>query len=412
MTAEQPTVVVFLMTDLKGNDGAAAWARNLLSELRKITGIRFVVVMSAPPSVTTANEIIVKGESFDYFSIPWRDEVPPSDAGTMFCRIRSAIHQSCYHVGEKSIKMREYVDKELGVILESIRPDLLMINDIWSAFHLPSVFSVEQKKCLIMLNDEVAFHEELLSYLSPELGLYGSMKWIAHYRFRKKVEEIVRRCHATIVLASNDIPRTRPERQLTAILPPLLSERVESWTYSSNRSLLFVGHIGHFANRYAIEWICTKFMPAMRSQDSTIRMFIIGAADHSVPVHWQMENVEFLGDVGRDGIVQHLLNDDLFIAPIRNPYGAKLKVAECAAYGMPFVATEAAMSGLPFLERVPRVELEAPLTAAEIVKRCIDRGEMLMDLSAYIRVEMRRARWEQSRQWSDFVWTATGLGGA
>jgi hypothetical protein len=75
---------------------------------------------------------------------------------------------------------------------------------------------------------------------------------------------------------------------------------------------------------------------------------------------------------------------------------------------MPFVATEAAMSGLPFLSSIPRIDLDAPIAAALVVKHCIEHDEKLSELSAYIRRETRKARCEQSREWREFVWRALG----
>lgn len=399
------------MGDLRGKDGAAAWARNLLSQLRQIQGIRFVVVTSGASSICAGNERVALECKFEHVSIPLREDGSVSGSLAKLRDIRDAYGELCYHAWERVIQTRSYVEEEFKKIVESIRPDLVMINDIWAALHLPAMFDMQPRKCLILLNDEVALHKEWLSYLAPDLKLYGRIKWLAQYRFRKKVEGVIRKCHAIITLTRNDIPKVRPADQLAAVLPPLLSEPSKTWTYVKSRSLLFVGHIEHFSNRYAIEWICTKFMPAMYELDQDIKVSIVGAVWDRVPVRWRAPNVIFLGDVGRDGIISHLLTDDLFIAPISTPFGAKLKLAECAAFGMPFVATEAAMSGLPFLSRVPRIELEAPENAAVMVRQCIEQGERLTELSAYISRETRKAQHEQSSEWREFVWKAVAGAG-
>ncbi len=403
MTTRRPTVMIFLMADLGGKDGAAAWARHLLFQLRQIEGIRFVVVTSETSSRSRDHADAILEGAFEHVAIQWRENGAGTSGTERWVGVKRTIQRASDHIGEQLIRKQSHIDREFKAIVETVQPDLVMINDIWAAFHLPAVFDSNVRKCLILLNDEVSFHKQLLSYLGSDLTTYRWSRWIAQFRFRRKFERIVRRCQAIVVLTRNDIPKMRPANQLTAVLPPLLSEQSRGWEHTKSRRLLFVGHIRHFSNRYAIEWICTRLMPAMSELDDTVTMCIVGATDDCVPAHWRSSSVVFLGDAGREGIVRHLLSDDLFVAPISNPFGAKLKLAECAAYGMPFVATDAAMSGLPFLPNVPRIDLANPRAAALIIKQCIESGKTLRELSMYIEQETRKARCEQTQEWRVLV---------
>jgi hypothetical protein len=89
--------------------------------------------------------------------------------------------------------------------------------------------------------------------------------------------------------------------------------------------------------------------------DHVISIRIIGAEPANVPSEWRRQNVEFLG-VGDAALVDRELSETgLFIAPISNRFGSKIKLLDCLAIGTPFAATRQALSGLPGLSATPFV---------------------------------------------------------
>lgn len=98
-----------------------------------------------------------------------------------------------------------------------------------------------------------------------------------------------------------------------------------------------------------------------------------------------------------------MTSTDLFLAPIANNDGAKMKLAECAAHGMPFLATEAAMSGLPFLPFVPRIDLHEPRAAARLIVDHINNPESLRKLSESILAHTQDAWFKQSIAWNSLL---------
>ncbi|MBM0108906.1 glycosyltransferase [Steroidobacter sp. S1-65] len=355
---------------------------------------------------------------FEHISIPLIENKKGSADGmveyvsSLSRRIRRMVEGAYFFIFEKSLREQQHVDLEVVDTITSYAPEVVIVSDIWAALGVPSVFMRNWKVCLVLLNDEVAFHRELLfpRSISPtgRIVSTGRLIWrlarsLAQYRFKKRFEATVGRCRAIVTLTGNDIPRSAPAGVHVAVLPPLLSERSMLWSYTSSRSVLFVGHIDYFANRLAIGWICTKFAPALRMLDEAITISIIGATDSCVPDLWREHNVRFLGASSDDEVMDHLLRDNLFIAPIENAFGAKLKLAECASYATPFVATDAALSGLPFLTGVPRIVLDDYPNAALTVKKLLDDVSSLRALSGYIRDQMRDARKRQSSEWMDFI---------
>ena len=92
----------------------------------------------------------------------------------------------------------------------------------------------------------------------------------------------------------------------------------------------------------------------------------------------------YLG-VADDSAVKRLFQSEAaFIAPIGNSFGAKFKVAEAISYGIPLLATENAMSGVPFLPWLRRIQLENPRDAAAATHFLIENGNAQREMSAGI----------------------------
>jgi hypothetical protein len=113
--------------------------------------------------------------------------------------------------------------------------------------------------------------------------------------------------------------------------------------------------------------------------------------------------VSLMGYSTREEVVRQMISADLFIAPIANNFGAKLKLAECTSHGMPFMATPEAMSGLSFLRSMPEVDLEQPAAAARRVIELLDAPETLRQLSRSIAAQMEEARAVEADEWGSFL---------
>ncbi|HEY2343939.1 MAG TPA: hypothetical protein VGH90_12940, partial [Chthoniobacteraceae bacterium] len=119
------------------------------------------------------------------------------------------------------------------------------------------------------------------------------------------------------------------------------------------------------------------------------------------PSAWRRPNVDFL-DVGDRSLVEEkLVTTDLFIAPIANNFGSKIKLLDCLSHATPFVATEEAMSGLPFISDVPRIRLDQPEPAAQTIAKLIQEKTLLTALSQSLRQQLSRSLEARKGDWGD-----------
>jgi glycosyltransferase involved in cell wall biosynthesis len=211
-----------------------------------------------------------------------------------------------------------------------------------------------------------------------------------------------------VALSTNDFPKDLPDSLVRVAIPPVLPRSERQWAHQGSRSLFFVGSIAvlkyaHFDNRLAIEWLCLHLSPEIARLDDRVQINIIGASTEQVPRVWQRSNINFLGRADDEEVIRQMTSTDLFIAPIVNNLGAKLKLAQCLAYGTPFVATEAALSGLPFITGVPKIDLRRPDSAAVLVLGYLNDPSALTSLSRLIGEQARQGRIQQDQQWNLFL---------
>lgn len=412
-------VLVFCLSNFSQMRGGFLWTRNMLDILARTTNMNCIVISAWLPEVREDNERFVRGLGMDHIFLPITQSLDSNEgneveksAGVCALHLLSAFKEKYYFLGERLAKRNMHIDKEMRDIIIGVKPRLLLVNDIWSSMYIPSAFSLSVPRCLTITDSDVAFHrahrahggeegKDVLSEIRRRIVRHGN--WIANWRFRNYVRRIHNRCDGVVALSRTDLPSGLRSGVISAVLPPLLTESSSRWSYQASRCLLFVGNVAHFANRLAVEWICDRLAPEIHRLDKTIRINVIGASADQVRTKCRLDNVNLLGEASAGEVRLRMISDDLFVAPIANSFGAKLKLAECSSHGMPFLATAPAMSGLSFLKAVPTIDLEMPRAAALLITQYVNNPEALACLSSYITDEMRQARMEQDVAWRAFL---------
>jgi hypothetical protein len=113
--------------------------------------------------------------------------------------------------------------------------------------------------------------------------------------------------------------------------------------------------------------------------------------------------VLYLGNCDKAAVIDRFARSDLFIAPIDNDYGSKIKLLECLAHGTPFVATSNALSGLPFLTCVPKVNLNSPAAAAQVVMKLVSEPGRLTQLAMRLEHEVAEFQIRERGSWGRLI---------
>lgn len=289
------------------------------------------------------------------------------------------------------------IDTTFADLIRAFNAQAVIVDYVPSASYVRSIYSAPIGRVTITLNREADRYRELsrTGKLPPD----APPAWIAAARANRFEKWIYRHSDAVIALGDGDLPswRGRPHRR--EVMPPVFDASPFRWQYTGMRTVFFVGNVAHYPNLQAIEWLATKLAPELEAIDSGIEIRILGASAGMVPADWRRPNVLFLG-AGEDEVpTGEFVIAGLFVAPIANAYGSKIKLLDCLAHETPFVATAEALTGLPFVSGVPQIKLEQPRAAGELISDLLSRRETLELLSERLSSErdaflaQRDGRW-------------------
>ncbi len=111
------------------------------------------------------------------------------------------------------------------------------------------------------------------------------------------------------------------------------------------KRILFLGNYEYPPNVDAVFWMLDEVMPKVWLQSPAAKFAIAG---YAMPQHWAQrwpdERIEWHGFVQDLTALQR--SSSVFVAPLRDGGGSKLKVLEAMAAGLPLVATQQGVSGL------------------------------------------------------------------
>jgi glycosyltransferase involved in cell wall biosynthesis len=204
----------------------------------------------------------------------------------------------------------------------------------------------------------------------------GFISYLRLRAFERKVHKLV---DQFIAIAEADVPSYLGKK--AAVIVPYLDAKTVSWNYTESGQVFFAGGGGHYHNFLAIEWLLCELAPKLLKLNSNIKIVIAGTAPNQVPENWQIENAELLGFVSQEKNEHLFQTADLFVCPIKNDHGVKIKSIECVSYGTPLFATAATLKGLPYLSDIPVLDLNNPDEAATYICEALSKREVLDQLS-------------------------------
>jgi GT2 family glycosyltransferase len=183
--------------------------------------------------------------------------------------------------------------------------------------------------------------------LEREAELEGSdAKRVAAQDMRTLELDLVQKADATIVLSSFELDLLRkltPTANLYEI--PIVREvpKLSNRRFEERQDILFVGGFEHQPNVDAVQWFVAEVMPKLQQQGFDGKLIVVGS---KMPAHikaLERQGVEMRGYV--EDLEALFAEVRLSVAPLRYGAGLKGKVISSLSYGVPVVATPAAVEG-------------------------------------------------------------------
>jgi len=373
-------VIYFTRADLGVTDsGGSLVSRNHLR--RMATDPRLDVTFCCPGRIVSENlmEKFAASIGVPFHFIPFQEDPPPVQTQWPFTFELEALSQP-------------HVDGAVLKIVDKIKPDVVAVDYLFSALYVRSLFSIPIRRIVITLNRETEFYKSFrkVAGVPPDPSedrvaafehlIYGASNFV-------------------VVMSAADTPSGVSQK--TRIIAPLFDHSHSQWSYTGNNKVLFIGNVAHYPNFEAVNWLAARLAPILESIGSKAQIRAIGTLPEQAPPVWKRANLTFLGRGDSSLVANELVDADLFIAPIANNFGSKIKLLDCLSHGTPFIATNEAMSGLPFLDEIPRIRLDQPRHAAEMIEALLSDKASLTSLSHRNTQQLSAALKAQERAWGD-----------
>ena len=292
---------------------------------------------------------------------------------------------------EEEFKANRHVDEEFSELLDSIGADTLVVDYFYSAMYIPSAFKRRSlRRVTFTLCREFAY--------ARDMRLRGLLSGTSVLRVFFYEQMIYSRSNCVIALTSNDLPAPRPMTK-RFVLPAVFDPKVKRWNGAGSKSLFLVGNVAHYPNKEAVEWIVLRLAPALLNLNSSATIDIIGSTHEQISSDACPANVRYHGVATYEEAVQKFTDCGLFIAPIKNNMGSKIKLLDCLSYGTPFAASKAALSGLPFLNGVPLLDLEDPVGSAQTVDALLNDSAKRVSMSSSMANALNDQLQAQAKIW-------------
>ncbi|MGH3889765.1 MAG: glycosyltransferase [Pseudonocardiaceae bacterium] len=231
-----------------------------------------------------------------------------------------------------------YTPVALAQVLEPLSTDFLLMCEAEALASIGSELARRLDAWLVYdVHDDEAAVAASLGEPSEVVGRYEATQQAA---LRTADYVIVSTRHEAEMAAIAEVPSTR-----TALLPNGADPGQRTcWGPDLDAAtLVFVGNLYYQPNALAVTTIRDTILPSLRANgiDASVRVIGRGPAALTQPG----DGIEFTGRV--DTINEALRGTTLALAPLAAGAGAKMKVLDYLAAGLPVVGTSEAVTGLP-----------------------------------------------------------------
>jgi GT2 family glycosyltransferase/glycosyltransferase involved in cell wall biosynthesis len=159
-------------------------------------------------------------------------------------------------------------------------------------------------------------------------------------------------------------------------------------------TMLFLGSFRHPPNTVALDWFVNQVLPHIVARRPEARLIVVGSdapARHPYADHAPV--IEICGFV--EDIRKPLARYAVFVCPVRNGSGVRVKLLEAFASGIPVVSTPIGAEGLARQDGEFCLLADDPQSFAEKVLRVFDNSQMAAAMAARARAEVE-TNWDMA----------------
>ena len=303
---------------------------------------------------------------------------------------------------------QQLIDQQAAALLASIRPDIIVIDHLYSALSVPKLVQSSVPRIVIIHNNETRHFSDQINLGIVSADVAASSEAIRRLdRFERAA---YRTFDAVVVLSRKDVPKKIGKTAPVHRIVPCLSTEPTGWRFLGNKRLFYVGHVAHHPNKLAMEWLVTDFAPLLEEVLPDVRLELVGAeaSDFAEP---KSKNIVFHG-AGDGNLVKALFREaGLLVAPIKNETGTKMKILEALSCSTPILGSSGAYSGLPsklIPSGMPLLDLDDPKEMALTAAKILTDEKAAKTCSRQISTLQDRLATDSQEAWEGLITSLTG----
>lgn len=305
---------------------------------------------------------------------------------------KSVFTKKPYTVNWNQSQVMENLIKK---VTSSFKPDIIHYDTIGLAEYWKPSFDGPQ-----ILNHHNIESAMMFRRYENEKNVF---KRLYFYQEAKKIEQYEKKhCglfHANLTVSEDDgviLKRLLPE-----IKTEVISNGVDTAYFCPTKakiqkiSLIFGGGMGWYPNRDAMLWFADEIWPLIKKEYPDIKMTVIGKKppDKLIKLSKDDSNLIVTGYV--DDVRPYFEEALIYVCPIRDGGGTRLKILDALSMGKPIVATTIAVEGIKVIPNKHVLIADTPEQfVVQIVKLIEDK-----DLRERLSVEGRKLV-EENYDWS------------
>lgn len=220
--------------------------------------------------------------------------------------------------------------------------------------------------------------------------MYPFVVW-DQWRARRWEREVFAAAARIVAVTGEDAAAIR---QLTRTPVDVVVNGVDCAAFSAvapspeEQRLLFLGNYEYPPNVDAVTWLLDEIMPLLWQKRPDAKCTIAGyAMPQEWAVRWPDSRIEWAGFVEDLAGLQR--TSSVFVAPLQDGGGSKLKVLEAMAGGLPLVTTRQGASGLQIQDEQEYLHADDAESFAKAVARLLEHPAQAASLAAEARHYVR-----------------------
>ncbi|MDH5229687.1 MAG: glycosyltransferase family 4 protein [Gammaproteobacteria bacterium] len=115
---------------------------------------------------------------------------------------------------------------------------------------------------------------------------------------------------------------------------------------ANNKSLIFAGTLDWYPNKLAVEFLVHEIWPALCKKESDIHLYIVGSNPATDLVEFANKNSNITVTGFVDDVRPYIDSASVYVCPIKDGGGTKLKILDALAMGKAIVADPIAVEGI------------------------------------------------------------------